>query len=430
MFARLSRAIQTGFFRDALLYLGFNILVAAVPLALLPIYTNKLTPSDYGLFSVFVAGTNFIYPVINLGTPSAASRRYFERDGVEFPAFLVSGLLVCFGTSLVAILAALPFLNYLSALMHLSGAWLLAISTVAFSQAIIGNATVLMTMQKRPWAYGLLRLCQAFAVGSIGIWLVLGRSMAWEGAAYGYLWGNYISAAAGLTVLWHSRLLGKRIRWKYFKEIFRFGIPLVPHASAAMTFTFVDRLFLTNMIGPEYTGVYVAGYQISMVIYMLMNSTNQAWIPWVYERLKSGDPLSKRKIVIATYFGVLGFFVLTGLFILVAPALVNLLVGEEFKGATAVIPWIAGGFFWVACYATMTPYLYYSKRTSELAIIGVFSAIANVGLNYVLISHNGWVGAAQATCIAYFVSAILTCIVVIRVYPMPWNLFKRLELSE
>jgi O-antigen/teichoic acid export membrane protein len=430
MVEKFTRVFRSGFFREAFLYLVFNILVAAVPFILLPIYTNKLTPADYGLFSIFVAGTNFIFPVVALGTSAAASRKYFDREGIEFQAFFACCLLVCLGMTFVAAIVAIPFLKYLSALTHLSGAWLMAMALTALSQAITSNAAVLMTMQKRPWMYGVLRLCQALAIGGIGVWLVLGRSMAWEGAAYGHMWGNFAAATTGLIVLWRSRLLGKRICWKYFKEIFLFGLPLVPHAMAAMTFTFADRLFLTNMVGAKYTGIYVAGFQISMVIYLLMNSANQAWIPWIYGHLKSNNSHSQKKIVMATYLGILGFLAATGLFIFVAPALVDLLVGKEFKDASAVVPWISIGFFWVACYAMVTPYLYYLRRTSELAIIGVISSFANMGLNYVLISYNGWVGAAQATCIAYFISAVLTGVVAVRLYPMPWNMFKGYEATR
>ena len=49
--------------------------------------------------------------------------------------------------------------------------------------------------------------------------------------------------------------------------------------------------------GNRTTGVYTVGYQIGMIINLLTTSLNQAYIPWLYSKLKIDVTSIKRKIV-------------------------------------------------------------------------------------------------------------------------------------
>jgi O-antigen/teichoic acid export membrane protein len=66
------------------IYIGSTIINAAVPFLLLPIFTHYLTPTDYGIVSMFSVLGSFIMPFIGFSTVGVISREYFNRDTIDF----------------------------------------------------------------------------------------------------------------------------------------------------------------------------------------------------------------------------------------------------------------------------------------------------------------------------------------------------------
>lgn len=65
-------------------------------------------------------------------------------------------------------------------------------------------------------------------------------------------------------------------------------------------------------------------------------------------------------------------------------------------------------------------YLLFLKKTCLIGGITLLTAVINVILNYFLISTVGAIGAAYGTALALFIQFILTWIVSIKSYKMPW----------
>ena len=102
--------------------------------------------------------------------------------------------------------------------------------------------------------------------------------------------------------------------------------------------------------------------------------------------------------------------------------MIDIFVGKEFISASSYVIWISLGFAFSGMHSMVVNYIYYSEKTKIYGAITVVIAILNIGLNYILILRNGAIGAAQATCVTYFIGFILTWVVSARVYKMPWLL--------
>jgi O-antigen/teichoic acid export membrane protein len=109
---------------------------------------------------------------------------------------------------------------------------------------------------------------------------------------------------------------------------------------------------------------------------------------------------------------------------LVAPWLLSFFVGKDFTGASSFVLWLAIGNAFTGMYLMVTNYIFYAKKTAILAWITFFTAITSVALNYILISRNGAIGAAQAMTLTCFLRFMLTWIFSSKAYAMPWNILK------
>ena len=63
------------------------------------------------------------------------------------------------------------------------------------------------------------------------------------------------------------------------------GVPLIPHALGASIIVFSDKIVITNLINIEANGIYSVAFQVALIIGLIQNSFNQAWVPWFYNSL-------------------------------------------------------------------------------------------------------------------------------------------------
>ncbi len=156
-----------------------------------------------------------------------------------------------------------------------------------------------------------------------------------------------------------------------------------------------------------------------MVISLIQNSFNLAWVPWLFAQLKDGSFNKKKKIVRFTYLYFI-FMIICALVLFYTKDLIFSILGKDFNGASQFVLWIALAFAFNGMYKMIVNYLFYSKDTKIIAVMTIITALLNVGLNYVLINKFGIIGAAQATCIAFFIQFILVFFISVRKFPMPW----------
>jgi O-antigen/teichoic acid export membrane protein len=174
-----------------------------------------------------------------------------------------------------------------------------------------------------------------------------------------------------------------------------------------------------EIVGVDAAGIYSVGYQIGLVIGLIQNSFNQAWVPWFYKKMFDGDFEDRINIVRITYLYSIVMFILVGVLTISVPLIFSFL-GRDFAGASKFVLWIGVGFAFNGMYKMVVNYLLFLKMTHLIGGITLLTAVINVILNYFLIGTFGAIGAAYGTALALFIQFILTLIVSIKSYKMPW----------
>src|SRR5690606_33553706 len=85
------------------IYLGSNIISAAVPFILLPILVRLISTEEYGQVALFTALVNVALPLVGVNTLGAVKRRYFrtsdEDREADYAAFIGTILLILVATA-------------------------------------------------------------------------------------------------------------------------------------------------------------------------------------------------------------------------------------------------------------------------------------------------------------------------------------------
>jgi O-antigen/teichoic acid export membrane protein len=185
--------------------------------------------------------------------------------------------------------------------------------------------------------------------------------------------------------------------------------------------TGADRIIIMSILGPTATGIYSVGYQIGMVIGVLVAAFNKAWAPYLFRVLSNTPSLNdKIKIVKFSYLYFILILIIAFLFTYISNLLVPFFLGESFIASSELIIYFAIAFAFDGMYYMVTNYLFFVKKTHVLAYVTFIASAFHIFLLIYLINHNGILGAAQAGLISYGITFFLVWLLSNKYYPMPW----------
>jgi len=416
----IRKTMQSSLARNAGIYTITNILNASIPFMLLPVLTRYMSPSDYGIIAMFSVLIGFTAPFTGLNIVGAIQRKYYEKEEIDLASYVTNCLLILVCSSVLVLCAFLLFADQISKVSSFPKQWLWVVVAVSVAQFVTLINLSLWHVQLKAHYYGIYQISQTVMDFGLSIFFVVGLGMAWQGRIQAQLLIFTAFGILSLLILYKSGWIKFSFRTAYIQNALKFGVPLVPHALGGIMLTMTDRLFITNMVGLEATGLYAVGYQIGMVIGLFCDSFNRAYVPWLFDKLKRNDEKTKIMIVKITY-AYFALLIIVGIgFPIAAPWFLVFFVGKKFLGASVYVFWIAFGYVFSGMYKMVVNYIFYVEKTYILAWVTFCCALLNVPFNYCLISWNGPVGGAQAHALTFFLFFLVTWILSSRTCKMPW----------
>lgn len=413
------------FLSGAVVYTLSNMASAAVPFLLLPALTHALGPEEYGQVAMFATLVTIASAIVGLSVHGSASVRFFDLAVNDFSIYVSS----CMAVMLASLAGAALLLSAILAIApDLAGVplpWALGALGVAAASFVLQMRLVIWLTQKRALQYAALQV--SYAVLNAG--LTVGMVLTLQGGAYGRMGAQALAVALAaliaLASLLRSQMLASRISWVYVKEAARFGAPLVPHLLGATVLVTFDRFVIKDNLGLADTGIYMVAVQVALVIALVADALNKAFVPWLYEQLAQARPEFPRWIVKRTWSCFAAIVLLALLAMLIVEPLIQLVAGEKYAAAAAVLPWLIAGQAFGSAYFLVANYIFYSRRTHYLAISSITAGVCNALLTLWLVPRMGMVGAGISFCCAQALLFALVWWCSNRVYPLPWLFWRQ-----
>lgn len=408
-------------FSSAGLYAFANIISAGIPFFLLPILTRVLSPTDYGIITMFSAVLVVLGAFTGLNTNSALTVRYFQQDIYDLPSYVSTCLVILIASMVLILFIVLVAMDWLVSFTHIPSKWLMIAICLSASQFISQTILYLWRASNKALQYSAMQITQSSINALLTLYFVLVCGWAWEGRVAGQGISICIISSLALILLRMSGWIKGKPRRDYAVDALKFGAPLIFHVIGALMISLSDRFMISNLLDLKQTGVYMVGMQVGMALGLLTDSFNKSFGPWLFSTLKNNDDCIKKIIVRYTY---LYFLIVTTIAIVIgmsAPWLLEILVGEAFRGAAHIVIYIAMGYAFQGMYFMVTNYIFFMSKTHYLSIVTFCCGAFNIGLSYILIRKFGLDGAAISFMISQAIFFIITWILANRVFPMPWT---------
>jgi O-antigen/teichoic acid export membrane protein len=411
-----------GLLKGVATYLLSNILSAIIPFALLPILTRYLTPAQYGEVAMFQMTLVALGSVTGLSVAGAASRKNYDADlDHEELKFYIGACLQILAISIaVELFFMAVFQERLAALIGVEGDWLYAACGASAANFIVQLRMTQWQIQKRSSLYGMMQVFQGALNVVLSLLLVIQFSQGSAGRVWAQLITSLVFAGISLVLLDRDRLLGFAWRPHYVKEALQFGAPLIPHSFGILLFAAFDRFMINSALGLSEVGIYTVAMQVASTIGLVSTAINNAYVPWLFERLKRDDPGEKTRIVRLTYvyFTMALLLPVTGFFC--GPFAIRLIAGARYAEAGEVVGWLVLANAIGGMYLMVTNYVFYSKKTGLLALVTICTGVLNAAMITLLIGRWGLVGAAVSFATAMVVRFLCTWALAQLRHPMPW----------
>lgn len=417
------------------LVFGFGgVLAHLVPLILLPLYVNYLTPAEYSITDLifrvsYIVNTVLMVNGVRLGL-FAFYRQAESETGRHRVAITLS--IFCWVAVAASIVFACLFTGPIDRFMKIGDDDLLAFGLIAvFLETLVAIPMALYQVRLESVRFVLTNLTMLLMRLGVCIYLVVWLEMGIWGVLFSQFAVNLVFGVT-LSVMEVMRYPA-RPDFSLLGPIVRFAWPFIPLGIVGFFCGNMDRLFLINCghyADPKAAltavGLYVLAFRLMSFASVLGASPmQQVWTAQMYDIHKQPDAVrvfgnyALRIVFVQTFF-VLGISVF-------ATEVVRTLCSPAYFDAARIVP-VAGLYACFLIFMNQLESIFYITRKTQYKLINLVILLpVTFVLMYLLVPPFGVMGAAVAFAAATLANCVLLFFVTQRLFPVRYP-FRRFAI--
>lgn len=401
------------FVRNFFVYGLGGVISKAIPLIMVPIITRMMPNSFYyGMSDLSNTIVSLFSALAIMGMYDAMYRMFFEKDDENFKKDICSSALAfTLISSTVVSIIMIALQQPISHLFYTDSSYGNLVMLCAASVLIGGTNSIIAAptrMENKKITFLVTNALSPIISYSLAIPLIIN--------------GHYLIALPlamlvsaftleiAFMVLNRKWFSLKRVNWKYIKSMLVIALPLLPNFIIYWIFNSSDRVMISNLIGPDASGVYAVAAKIGQISQLIYMAFAGGWQFFAFSIMRDKDNVQ----VLSKIFEVLAAisFVTTLLGTSICKWGVQLLFEEEYWECYLCIPYLYSAPLLLMLFQIGSNQFLVIKKTWPNMIILGLGAIVNIILNFFLIPIIGIEGASIATFVGYFIS-ISACLIVL-----------------
>lgn len=391
-----------------------------------PIFTRVLGPANFGVVSLYTTWVQLFTILIGLqtsGTIAPSMVHYDEDEEKRYLSSILSLSLLSFG---VLTLLAILFIKPLSAFTGFPVQIIVMMLLQSFGAYMIGFGNIFFTYEKKAKLNFVLSVSVTILTIGLSLLLVLlvdKPETNYNGRITGMMLPNL---ALGVVLLvYFFRRGGSFYDKEYWKFCLPLSLPLIFHGLSQIILAHNAKVMLQQYTGDRVlVGVFSLVLTLTNILNVIYNALNNTWVPFFYDYMKTDDHEAIRR---RGQNYLLLFAIICSGFMLLAPEMILLFAGEEYRDGISLVPVLTLAAFFTFLYSFPVNYQFFHRKTTNIAIGTAMAAGMNVVLNVLLIKPLGMMGAALATTAAYLLLFLFHEWIarhkIKGTYPMPFRLY-------
>lgn len=380
---------------SGLIYTLGSLLIQGLAFITLPLYTRLLSQEIYGLFNLYNAWVALFSLVVGLQTGGSLSsaRIKFGYEGYnDYTRTALSLTNISFGLIFTIVYLFRDFFSQILDLPSFVVVLLLIQSYFSYMTGFLGQYFI---QQQKANTTLVISAFSAITNVMLSILLIYHWDDDFLARVVGQLFPSFLITLG--TLIYFYCKFDRPLVLRYIPFVLSVSLPLIFHHLGHQLLNQLDRIMLGKMMTVKEVGTYSFGYNVGLVIQIVLGSINTAWVPWFFEAKKT--KLKHLDTIVIKYLS-LGLFLTLG-YLTIFPELANLLGGQRYQDSHDFIGMIIVSYFFVFLYTFPVNIQFYHANTRYIPIGTLLAASFNLILNYWFIPILGVYGSAIATVLSY-----------------------------
>jgi len=366
---------------------------------LLPLYTNTLTPEQYGVTELVITGSYLLIPFLSLSIQDAVLRFGLDKNN-NSGEVLKNACLVLLGGTIVSVCLS-PLVKLYAPIADWT-LYFIIIMLLHMYRTIL-SLYIKAVGKTKLFAIDVVLYTLILAILNIVFLLVYKMEIV----------GYFISmiCAALVSILFLTimggivkDLINSKINKILLKQMLIFSLPMILNAVSWWINNSSDRIMLEYFKSTKAVGIYSIAAKMPSLLTSITIVFTQAW---VISAVNEYDTTKDETFYKKTFSGYnLLLVVFASLIILIIKPFMQIYVGSSFTCAWKYVPYLLLGAIFLS-YSSFFGAIYTSaKKSINVMLSTLLAAFVNIILNLLLIPKIGIQGAAIATMTSYLILGI------------------------
>lgn len=387
------------------IYLVGSGLVGALNFLLIPVYSAKLSPVDFGKLSLIIIALALTKYVLNLGQEAVMTIKYYKFDIEEHSKAIYSIFINYIVMSVFLMLIIYLFKDVILRFFDVEqdSFFLIKFLLITFFTLYSEFFFTLLRTEQKPKKY----VIHIVSFVAIKLSLLIYYIVFLETGYLGFMNANLIASALFFIV--SLSYMFKNYPCKYYKldksfvkNIILLGIPLVPGAILSLVIASGDQFVFKYYGLAVALGLYAMGYKFATILNsFIITPYIKTVVPICMKKGAKDiqDYITFLKSAVEKYYAYMMILLMLGYVFF--RQVFYLIIDEQYHQGfdfiiIVMLALVINGVFQLFC---MT--LLLKEKVYLNVIITSVSSVLNIGLNLILIPKLGLYGAAYATLISY-----------------------------
>lgn len=380
--------------KNTLLFTIGNLGSKLISFFLIPLYTNMLSTSQYGTVDLVATVSTVAVPILTINISESIMRFALDKDADKEEITQIGTyifFIACFLGLLIIPICAM--FNQLSPYALLTYFYIISLAASQLYLCDLRGKELL-------FYYSIGNVLQTLFIAVFNIIFLLVFKMGTNGYLIAYILSNLVTALYALIAgKGYKSFKFKKISKKLLLNMSKYSIVLIPNSFMWWIMNASDRIMVSSMVGVAANGIYAVSYKIPTLISSLTGIFNQAWS---YSAIKEDGACDEDEYNNRIFKSLIGIVMLIGIgLITFTKPFLRIYVSEEFFSAWEYTPFLIIGCVYLTLGTFMATSYTVHKDSFGYLFSGMFGAIFNIVLNFILIPLLDVYGAAIATCISY-----------------------------
>lgn len=398
--------------KETLIYGTNTIIGRFLGFLLVPIYTNKFSPEDYGIVAIIYAYIAMLNVFFSIGLESGYMKFASTLEVGDKKENFSNPYLLTVANSVILSSILFFFSNDLTYIFQIDEKYSVLIkytSLILFFDAIVLIPFAYLRLNHKAKSFAFIKVSNIVINVGLNVVLIYFYKMGIEAVFISNLVASLITFLMLLGVVFKN--INLNINKELISEILKFSLPIIPAGIAANIVQTISRPILKYLTNDSVVGIYQANFRLGILMMLIVAMFEFAWRPFFLNNAKETDA---KKI----FSKILTVFVLfTSMIFITATVFIEdivkmklpfnaHLVGKAYWDGLSIVPIILFSYLLYGIYINLMAGIYIEKKTKYLPLITGLGAATNVIANFILIPLYSYTGAAIATFLSYLVMTL------------------------